>query len=193
MAGVTVKIIDGDGVVRDFVEIGNAMSGSLLLWSELDTRYCGGFSLSNVKCWGLLTHAEMSDRDCLVCAFTCDGCWVARENLEALAVAMESFVDEHLPNAVPTLRRIAKALRDIASDSTCRGACVHWTGVVRDPWTITEEYTGRRIVLGRSIEEPVTRRFVFGRDAANADGREPWELFEEFSPAKCAERRERRP
>lgn len=191
MSVVTVKKIQADGTVVDHAEIPNSMAGAMIVWSILDRKY--GFvregdyeALGRIvmsckhPCWDALTHGEMSDRDCLVCAFTCDGCYIARENLTQLADALDSFFSEHLPQGVPTLPGIAAALRDVATDETARGACAWQTSTVADPWVVR---------CGDDDERP----FVFGSDEKDRNGKEPWELFGDFGPDAIAERRASKP
>lgn len=178
MSTVTIYSIDAvTGEISVFDEVRNAMGGALLIWATLGSIYSNEpMSWSKPGCWELANRGAMSDRDCLVCGFTFDGCYVARENCVALADALDSFFEEHLNTAHPTIPKIAASLRMFAEDDTVRGACFQQTSAAADSW-IAESNDGEYAP------------FIFTDGAKRADGREPFELFAEFAGAGLAERR----
>lgn len=181
MSYVSINRIDAaSGEVSGFGEVRNAMAGAMWIWIALDERYTGrGYSFgASPACWKLACAGGMSDRDCLVCAFTFDGAWVVREHLPALADALDSFFAEHGEGVNPTVPGIAAALRELAADEAARGACFQQTSVTSDPWWLHGE-----------TEEDEGRAFTFGVDEKNADGREPFEVWERFGPEALAARR----
>lgn len=167
------RINDTTGAVEHFWEVRNAMAGALWLWRTLDLAYTGQFSMLSPACWRLANAGAMSDRDCLVCAWTFDGAWVAREHLPALADALEQFFAEHGADVAPTIPGVVAALREVAADEGARGACFHQTSVTSDPWWMPG---------AGDDEEDEGRAFVFGKDAREANDREPFEVWAEFGP-----------
>ena len=182
MSSVSVNKIGADGTVCGFRDVRNAMAGAMWVWTTLNEKYAGPqrdimAAMLKPPCWALAGKGAMSDRDCLVCGFTFDAVWVARENCTALADALDSFYAEHAPagDVVPTLRGVAEALREVAADEGVRGACFQQTSVTNDPWEMDD---------GDDC-----RMFTFGADTTDANGNEPWELFTEFSSDALAAKR----
>lgn len=152
MSSCCVYKVKRTGTVEHFGYARNSWGGAMLIWTELSKLLCGkDFDLSSytdAPVWAKVNDGRVDVRYRIAIAFTFDGIWVKKKNIDALCEALAYFWSLHgKPDIATTLLQVIELLRKLEKDPTCIGACFNMTSVNSSPWCIYNDKTD----TGRSV------------------------------------------